>query len=157
MRINNVKFCFAHLQSCHNGWACNILIVVDTGLEGGQNKTSHRLFSKYYNRPYPETKKILARAHVFRGWFTVNYKYWYANSRILILLYILCWHAMSDQGLSNRVLSITLEKGRVYANPSILTLLYCFGMPYNHDNYVGSVYAEHVNTILRAFSGGRKR
>ena len=24
-------FCFAHLQSCHNGWASNILIVVDTG------------------------------------------------------------------------------------------------------------------------------
>ena len=62
MRINNVKFCFAHLQSCHNGWACNILIVVDTGkagihhskycmpihydtIEDGQNKTSHCLFS----------------------------------------------------------------------------------------------------------------
>ena len=55
-------FCFAHLQSCHNGWASNILIVVDTGcagihhskyrmpiyydtIEDGQNKTSHRLFS----------------------------------------------------------------------------------------------------------------
>ena len=24
-RINDGMFCFAHLQSCHNGWACNIL------------------------------------------------------------------------------------------------------------------------------------
>ena len=30
MRINNVMFCFAHLQSCHNGWASNMLIMVDT-------------------------------------------------------------------------------------------------------------------------------
>ena len=34
MRINNVMFCFAHLQSCHNGWASNISIVVDTGCTG---------------------------------------------------------------------------------------------------------------------------
>ena len=27
-------FCFAHLQSCHNGWASNILIVVDTSCAG---------------------------------------------------------------------------------------------------------------------------
>ena len=34
MRINDGMFCFAHLQSCHNGWACNILIVVDAGKAG---------------------------------------------------------------------------------------------------------------------------
>ena len=27
-------FCFAHLRWCHNGWASNILIVVDTGYTG---------------------------------------------------------------------------------------------------------------------------
>ena len=55
-------FCFAHFRWCHNGWASNILIVVDTGyagihhskywmpihydtIEDGQNKKSHLLFS----------------------------------------------------------------------------------------------------------------
>ena len=62
MRIKDEIFCFAHLRWCHNGWACNILIVVDTGyagihhskywmpihydtIEDGQNKKSHLLFS----------------------------------------------------------------------------------------------------------------
>ena len=30
MRIKDEIFCFAHLHWCHNGWASNILIVVDT-------------------------------------------------------------------------------------------------------------------------------
>ena len=63
MRIKDEIFCFAHLRWCHNGWASNILIVVDTGyagihhskywmpihydtIEDGQNKRSHLLFSK---------------------------------------------------------------------------------------------------------------
>ena len=63
MRIKDEIFCFAHLRWCHNGWASNILIVVDTGyagihhskywmpihydtIEDGQNKKSHLLFSK---------------------------------------------------------------------------------------------------------------
>ena len=29
MRIKDEIFCFAHLQWCHNGWASNILTVVD--------------------------------------------------------------------------------------------------------------------------------
>ena len=64
MRIKDESFCFAHLRWCHNGWASNILIVVDTGyagihhskywmpihydtIEDGQNKKSHLLFSTY--------------------------------------------------------------------------------------------------------------
>ena len=64
MRIKDEIFCFAHLRWCHNGWASNILIVVDTGyagihhskywmpihydtIEDGQNKKSHLLFSKW--------------------------------------------------------------------------------------------------------------
>ena len=64
MRIKDEIFCFAHLRWCHNGWASNILIMVDTGyagihhskywmpihydtIEDGQNKKSHLLFSKY--------------------------------------------------------------------------------------------------------------
>ena len=56
------RLCFAHLRWCHNGWASNILIVVDTSyagihhskywmpihydtIEDGQNKKSHLLFS----------------------------------------------------------------------------------------------------------------
>ena len=63
MRIKDEIFCFAHLRWCHNGWASNILIVVDTGyagihhskywmpihydtIEDGQNKKFHLLFSK---------------------------------------------------------------------------------------------------------------
>ena len=63
MRIKDEIVCFAHLLWCHNGWASNILIVVDTGyagihhskywmpihydtIEDGQNKQSHLLFSK---------------------------------------------------------------------------------------------------------------
>ena len=34
MRIKDEIFCFAHLRWCHNGWASNILIVVDTGYAG---------------------------------------------------------------------------------------------------------------------------
>ena len=63
MRIKDEIFCFAHLRWCHNGWASNILIVVDTDyagihnskywmpiylydtIEDGQNKKSHLLFS----------------------------------------------------------------------------------------------------------------
>ena len=65
MRIKDEIFCFARLRWCHNGWASNILIVVDTGytgyagihhskywmpihydtIEDGQNKKSHLLFS----------------------------------------------------------------------------------------------------------------
>ena len=62
MRIKDEIVCFAHLRWCHNGWASNILIVVDTGyagihhskywrpihydtIEDGQNKQSHLLFS----------------------------------------------------------------------------------------------------------------
>ena len=62
MRIKDEILCFAHLRWCHNGWASNILIVVDTGyagihhskywmpihydtIEDGQNKKSHLLFS----------------------------------------------------------------------------------------------------------------
>ena len=65
MRIKDEIFCFAHLRWCHNGWASNILIVVDTGyagihhskywmpihydtIEDGQNKKSHLLFSNSY-------------------------------------------------------------------------------------------------------------
>ena len=65
MRIKDEIFCFAHLRWCHNGWASNILIVVDTGyagihhskywmpinydtIEDGQNKKFHLLFSKYF-------------------------------------------------------------------------------------------------------------
>ena len=33
MRIKDEIFCFAHLRWCHNGWASNILIVVDTGVD----------------------------------------------------------------------------------------------------------------------------
>ena len=57
-------FCFAHFRWCHNGWASNILIVVDTSytgihhskywmpihydtIEDGQNKKSELLLSKY--------------------------------------------------------------------------------------------------------------
>ena len=67
MRIKDEIVCFAHLRWCHNGWASNILIVVDTGyagihhskywmpihydtIEDGQNKQSHLLFSKRYTR-----------------------------------------------------------------------------------------------------------
>ena len=62
MRIEDEIFCFAHRRWCHNGWASNILIVVDTGyagihhtkywmpihydtIEDGQNKKSLLLFS----------------------------------------------------------------------------------------------------------------
>ena len=62
MRIKDEIVCFVHLRWCHNGWASNILIVVDTGyagihhskywmpiyydtIEDGQNKQSHLLFS----------------------------------------------------------------------------------------------------------------
>ena len=62
MRIKDDILFFAHLRWCHNGWASNILIVVDTGyasihhskywmpiyydtIEDGQNKKSHLLFS----------------------------------------------------------------------------------------------------------------
>ena len=31
MRIKDEIVCFAHLRWCHNGWASNILIVVDIG------------------------------------------------------------------------------------------------------------------------------
>ena len=65
MRIKDEIFCFAHLRWCHNGWASNILIVVDTGyagihhskywmpihydtIEDGQNKKSHLLFSNSF-------------------------------------------------------------------------------------------------------------
>ena len=34
MRIKDEIVCFAHLRWCHNGWASNILIVVDTGYAG---------------------------------------------------------------------------------------------------------------------------
>ena len=34
MRIKDEIFCFAHLRWCHDGWASNILIVVDTGYAG---------------------------------------------------------------------------------------------------------------------------
>ena len=34
MRIKDEIFCFAHLRWRHNGWASNILIVVDTGYAG---------------------------------------------------------------------------------------------------------------------------
>ena len=34
MRIKDGIFCFAHLRWCHNGWASNILIMVDTGYAG---------------------------------------------------------------------------------------------------------------------------
>ena len=34
MRIKDEIVCFAHLRWCHNGWALNILIVVDTGYAG---------------------------------------------------------------------------------------------------------------------------
>ena len=61
MRIKDEIVCFAQLRWCHNGWASNILIVVDTGyagihhskywmpihydtIEDGQNKQSHLLF-----------------------------------------------------------------------------------------------------------------
>ena len=70
MRIKDEIFCFAHLRWCHNGWASNILIVVDTGyagihhskywmpihydtIEDGQNKKSHLLFSKYQKLFWP--------------------------------------------------------------------------------------------------------
>ena len=64
-------FCFAHLRWCHNWWAFNILIVMDTGytagihhskywmlihydtIEDGQNKKYDILFSKcifFYSR-----------------------------------------------------------------------------------------------------------
>ena len=33
MRIKNEIFCFAHFRWCHNGWASNILIVVDAGVD----------------------------------------------------------------------------------------------------------------------------
>ena len=63
MRIKDEIFCFANLRWCHNGWASNILIVVDADVAGihhskywipihydtiedGQNKKSHLLFSK---------------------------------------------------------------------------------------------------------------
>ena len=62
MKIKDEIVCFAHLRWCHNGWASNILIVVDTGyagihhskywmpihydaIEDGQNKKSHLFFS----------------------------------------------------------------------------------------------------------------
>ena len=68
MRIKDEIFCFAHLRWCHNGWASNILIMVDTlyasihhskywmpiqydTIEDGQNKKSHLLFSKYCDLP----------------------------------------------------------------------------------------------------------
>ena len=72
MRIKDEIVCFAHLRWCHNGWASNILIVVDTGyagihhskywmpihydtIEDGQNKQSHLLFSNclLVKRPLP--------------------------------------------------------------------------------------------------------
>ena len=69
MRIKDEIFCFAHLQWCHNGWASNIFIVVDTGyagihhskywmpihydtIEDGQNKKSHLLFSNSQDLKY---------------------------------------------------------------------------------------------------------
>ena len=60
MRIKDeIFFCFAHLLWCHNGWASNILIVMEyhhyskywmsihyDTIEDGQNKKSNVLFSK---------------------------------------------------------------------------------------------------------------
>ena len=34
MRIKDEIFCYSRLRWCHNGWAFNILIVVDTGYAG---------------------------------------------------------------------------------------------------------------------------
>ena len=79
MRIKDEIFCFAHLRWCHNGWASNILIVVDTGyagihhskywmpihydtIEDGQNKKSHLLFSKRL-KFYPETSHASELSH----------------------------------------------------------------------------------------------
>ena len=36
-RKKDENSCFAHLQWCHNGWASNILIVLDTSYTGTQN------------------------------------------------------------------------------------------------------------------------
>ena len=64
MRIKDDIFCLPHLWWCHNGWASNILIMVDTSyagihhstywmpihydtIEDGQDKKSHLLFSNW--------------------------------------------------------------------------------------------------------------
>ena len=65
MRINNGMFCFAHLQACHNGWASNILIVLDTGLKMGKTKDPIVYFRgqvRFYCLPRFELK---------RGWSTL--------------------------------------------------------------------------------------
>ena len=77
MRIKDEIFCFAHLRWCHNGWASNILIVVDTGyagihhskywmpihydtIEDGQNKKFHLLLSNYTLTLILKSIKVIA-------------------------------------------------------------------------------------------------
>ena len=48
MRIKDEIFSFAHLRGCHNGWASNILIVVDTGIHHSDGSAFKRL-SAYTN------------------------------------------------------------------------------------------------------------
>ena len=62
MRINknNVMFCFAHLQSCHNGWGSNILIVV--------GKTKHSIVYSLSNpAPHRIIQSIRAQGKVIDG------------------------------------------------------------------------------------------
>ena len=50
MRIKDEIFCFAHLRWCHNGWASNSLIMVDTGSttqnNGCPSIMTHRRWAK---------------------------------------------------------------------------------------------------------------
>ena len=79
MRIKDEIFCFTHLRWCHNGWASNILVVVDTGyagihhskywmpihydtIEDGQNKKSHLLFSNCRNTCRFRHKRLITLA-----------------------------------------------------------------------------------------------
>ena len=80
MKIKDEIFCFSHLRWCHNGWASNVLIVVDTGyagihhskywmpihydtIEDGQNKKSHLLFSNYILLPWKIFKGLVSDSH----------------------------------------------------------------------------------------------
>ena len=120
MRIKDEIFCFAHLRWCHNGWASNILIVVDTGYAGihhskywmpihydtigdGQNKKSHLLFSKLHTSYAQHSQESVSICFYFSfdvafGWYfnmkqTSNSAQFYCltqNSRWCVLNYRAC-------------------------------------------------------------------
>ena len=146
-------FCFAHLQSCHNGWASNISFVVDTGCAGihhskyqmpihyntiddGQNKKSHRLFSNFL-AALSNTQFQIFRANLFSRNFQG---------------YHICFTRMIRNSLNFSKMAILKQTSEVVSenkNPFVSPILHGIswsrsgGVSHNNKNAIQDTQTQH--------------